>query len=98
MALISESRKSTTVFAERSVWTALLLWVVCVAAIIPLSRRRVAVSATHFERDAATSTGAAAIPVACSAAVADGRDVSAHAETDCAGHGSARTGGGDGGT
>ena len=38
MALISESRKSTTVFAERSVWMALLLWIICVAAIIPLSR------------------------------------------------------------
>ena len=29
--------KSKSVFAERSIWAALLLWIACVAAIIPLS-------------------------------------------------------------
>jgi len=37
MARISASWKSKSVFAERSVWAALLLWIACVAAIIPLS-------------------------------------------------------------
>jgi hypothetical protein len=37
MAKISASSKSKSVFAERSIWAALQLWIACIAAIIPLS-------------------------------------------------------------